>query len=190
MRIDVDRGGVVLVLQEGLHRAVDFLDQIRHAAREFGLPALVVERELDHRFRGDAAFGMRTRREFVARGADAVAGGEQPLDRGHAVIAPRPFLGRARNVGRPGNPDAGASRMGAEQVGLGRHDLRRLLVRLDVLAGPDAALRDGHVQEVFHASASRCLTSFGVIFSASFAIAAGVSIMIGPRPSFISLIMM
>jgi len=54
---------------------------------------LYVERELDHRFRGDAAFGMRTRGEFVARGADAVAGGEQPLDRGHAVIAHDHSLG-------------------------------------------------------------------------------------------------
>jgi len=41
-----------------------------------------------------------------------------------------------------------------------------------------------------HASASRCLSSFGVIFSPSLASAVGVSMKIGPRPAIISSSMM
>ena len=39
--------------------------------------------------------------------------------------------------------------MGTKQVGLGGHQFGRLLLGLDVLARPDAALGNRHVEEVF-----------------------------------------
>ena len=66
--------------------------------------------------------------------------------------------------------------MRAEQIGLGRHQFGDLLLGTDVEARPDAGLADAHVEEVFPASASRCLTSLGVSVSPSFFIAVGVSI--------------
>ncbi len=106
---------------------------------------------------------MRARRELVPRGAHAVAGGEQALDGGHRAVAPVPaarqvrrhavvFLlvgARRADIGRPRDPDAAAARMRAEQVGLGGHQLAHLLLGFDVLADPDAALADAHVEEVF-----------------------------------------
>ncbi len=99
----------------------------------------------------------------MARRAHAVAGGEQALDRGHRTVAPVPAArqvlrdavevalvgGRRAQVFRARDPDAAAARVRAEQVGLGRHQLGVLLLGLDVLADPDAALADAHVEEVF-----------------------------------------
>ena len=104
---------------------------------------------------------MRAGGELVAGCANAVTGGEQTLDGGHRAVAPAPalrqvvgyarqaFVGRSTKVGRAGHPDTAAAGVRTEQVGLGRHQLGHLLLGLDVLANPDAALTDAHVEEVF-----------------------------------------
>ena len=98
----------------------------------------------------------------MARRADTVAGGEQARDRGHRAIAPVPatrqvrrhavvfaLVGRRRTeVLRTRDPDAAAAGVRAKQIRLGRHQLGVLLVGLGVLARPDPALADAHVEEV------------------------------------------
>ncbi len=148
MRVDVDCGGVVLVLEEAAHRPVDLVDELVGASLRLRSPVLVVDGELDHGLGGNAALGERATRELVPGGAHAVAGGEEPLHRGHAVVAPVVVIRRPGYVLRAGAPDSGASRMRAEQVGLGGHELRHRLVRLDVLSRPDAALSDGHIEKI------------------------------------------
>ena len=113
----------------------------------------VVEHERDRVLGCDAALSMRTRGELVARSAADVAAHEEALHgRLTVVAARRPFLvplfRRAEVIGTAA-PEARAARVRTEEIGLGRHDLGRDLVRLDVLGGPEAGLADGHIEEVF-----------------------------------------
>ena len=108
----------------------------------------MVEHVLHHRLGRDPSFGMRTAGELVPGRAHAVSGSEQAGHRGHPVVAPVVVIRDPREVLGAGDPDAGTAGMRAQQVRLGRHDFGLFLVRLDVLARPDAALRDGHVEEV------------------------------------------
>src|SRR6185312_14209016 len=68
-----------------------------------GLPVVDV---LARGLRGEAALGERAGGERVRRAAHRVAGAEEALDRGHAVVAPE-ILGRGNVLGT-GAPGAGA----------------------------------------------------------------------------------
>src|SRR5512139_534712 len=130
--VDVDRRGVVLVLEEGTHRLVDIFHQLLDGGVEFDFQVLVVDAVLDHGLGAHAAFGVRAGGELVAGCAHAVAGGEQTLDRGHRAVAPVPALGQvSRDLALVGVHFV----IWCAQILGTRH--------------PDAAAADAHVEEVF-----------------------------------------
>ncbi len=81
--------------------------------------------------------------------ADRVAGAEQAVDGHHAVVAPLVF--RRGIVRGPARPGAGAGRVRAHDVGLGRGQLGIGELRVDVLRGPHHRLTDRHAEEILPA---------------------------------------
>ena len=90
----------------------------------------------------------------MAGAADAVTGGEETANRGHAVID---FSVVALNLVtvrhpvkiRSGSPQPAAPGVGSQQIGLRGHDLRVFLFRLGVGGAPQVGLSAGHVKKVF-----------------------------------------
>ena len=147
--IDVDVGGVILVFQPGSDRAVQLRHDLFHRLVEFGRQIPIVDDVLHHRLGGDTPLGKRARAELVTRSADAIASGKETADGRHPIVAPVIVIRQSGQILRPRDPEPGAARMRPQQIGFGRHQLGHLLVRLDVLSSPDAALRNGHVEKVF-----------------------------------------
>src|SRR5262249_49706155 len=97
--------------------------------------------------RGEPTFGERAGREGVRRAADRVTGAEQAFNRRHTVITPE-ILGR-RDILATRAPGAGAGRVRAHDVGLGRPQLRVLIPGFHVRGGLEDRLPDGYAEKVF-----------------------------------------
>ena len=122
---DRAQGGVAFVLLIDLEGLNDFFFQLLHLCRINLAHLRVLHHVFDRCLGGDSPFGKGTGGELVAGIAHTVTGGEQPLDRGHAVVTPEVLtFGRCGlKIFRTAYPGPGGPGVGTDEVGLRGHNL-------------------------------------------------------------------
>ena len=179
------------MLKERSYRLVNHVHQfLVGLAHESVYKVGIVTYKPGHGLGANTPFCVGTGGEFVTGSTHTVTGGKQTVNRGHTVVnlvfVTDLILFRYPIIIRSGGPQTAAAGMRSQQVRLGGHNLGVFLVRLRVRTAPQVGLTAGHIKEVFPGFGLKRLNSFLLTFAPNSLRAVIVSIMMGPRPSFIS----
>ena len=151
--VDIDGRCVVTIVQERSHRLVNQVHQLFFGLADGRCKIGIVTYKPGHGLGANTPFCMGPGGKFMTGSTHTVTGGKQTVNRGHTVVnfvfvTDLIFFGNPVII-RSGGPQSAAAGMGSQQIRLGGHNLRGLLVRLGVRAAPQVGLSAGHIQKVF-----------------------------------------